>query len=128
MRGYHPTNRSHCVWSVSKGNDGHSRLLVLRRHHGLLAGATLIWPGTALEHTWILNSPAHEQLAPFGKAVGIPFLVLSAALAAAGTGWFRRRLWGWRLAVLIVAAWAEGRVESVEDVAGCAGCNEHHGE
>ena len=59
-----------------------------------LAGTTLIWPGTFLDHMWVLNAPAYKQLAPFGKTVGVPFVVLSAALAAAGVGWFGRRLWG----------------------------------
>ncbi len=39
---------------------------------------------------------------PFGKEAGIPFLLLSVALAAA-MGWFKRRLWGWRLTVVIIA-------------------------
>jgi len=34
--------------------------------------------------------------------VGVLFLLLGAALATAGLGWFRRRLWGWRLAVVII--------------------------
>jgi hypothetical protein len=37
-----------------------------------------------------------------GKA-GVLFLVLAAALTIAGVGWFLRRVWGWRLAVVIVA-------------------------
>ena len=31
-------------------------------------------------------------------------VVWGAALTTAGIGWFRRRLWGWRLAVVIIAA------------------------
>jgi hypothetical protein len=57
-----------------------------------LAGTTLIWRGTFLDHLWVSNVPAHRQLAPLGKTVGVPFLVLSAALAAAGVGWPGRRL------------------------------------
>jgi hypothetical protein len=68
-----------------------------------LAGTTLIWPGTLLDRIWVLNAPAYRQLAPFGKTVGVLFLVLGAALAAAGLGWFGRWLWGWRLAVVIIA-------------------------
>jgi len=34
---------------------------------------------------------------------GILFLILSAALVMSGIGWFRRRRWGWRLAVAIIA-------------------------
>jgi hypothetical protein len=68
-----------------------------------LAGTTLIWQGTFLDHIWTLNVHAYQQLSPFGRTMGIPFLVLSASLAAAGAGWFGRRLWGWRLAVVIIA-------------------------
>ena len=57
-----------------------------------LAGTALIWPGTPLDHIWILNAAAYKQLSPLGKPVGIFFLALSAALAAAGVGWFERRL------------------------------------
>jgi hypothetical protein len=67
-----------------------------------LAATTLLWQGTALDRIWALNPTAYKQLAPMGDIVGILFLVLGAALVAAGIGWFRRRLWGWRLAVAII--------------------------
>jgi hypothetical protein len=44
-----------------------------------------------------------RELAPVGKAVGIPFLLPAVTLAAAGIGWFKRGSWGWRLAVAIIA-------------------------
>lgn len=78
-----------------------------------LAGTTLIWQGTFFDKIWVLNASAYRQLAPFGKTVGVPFLVLSAALAAAGVGWFGRRLWGWRLAVVIIAAQVLGDLVSI---------------
>jgi hypothetical protein len=78
-----------------------------------LAGTTLIWRGTLLDHVWVLNAPAYRQLVPFGKTVGVPFLVLSAALTAAGVGWFGRRLWGWRLAVIIIATQVLGDLVSI---------------
>jgi hypothetical protein len=78
-----------------------------------LAGITLIWRGTILDQMWVLNASAYRQLAPFGKAVGVPLLVLSAALAAAGAGWFGRRLWGWRLVVVIIATQALGDLVSI---------------
>jgi hypothetical protein len=68
-----------------------------------LAGVTLIWRGTILDRMWAINAPAYRQLAPFGKTVGIPLLMLGATMAVAGTAWFKRRVWGWRLAVAIIA-------------------------
>ena len=68
-----------------------------------LAGTTLIWRGTLLDQMWVLNRPAYRPLASLDETVGIPFLVLSAALAVSGVGWFTRRTWGWRLAVFLIA-------------------------
>jgi len=45
-----------------------------------------------------------------GRTVGILFLLLAAALTAAGIGWFLHRLWGWRLAVAIIATQVLGDV------------------
>jgi len=68
-----------------------------------LAGTTLTWPGTFLDSLWVLNPTAHKQLATLAKPAGILFLLLAAVLALAGTGWFKHRLWGWRLAVAVIA-------------------------
>jgi hypothetical protein len=68
-----------------------------------LAASTLLWRGTPIDRVWNLNRIAYRELAPLGAKVGILFLLLSAALAAAGIGWFRHRVWGWRLAVAIIA-------------------------
>jgi len=67
-----------------------------------LAGTTLIWRGTFLSGVWKLNPTAYEQLATLDRSVGIVFLFLSGLMAVAGLGWFRRRHWGWRLAVAII--------------------------
>lgn len=75
-----------------------------------LAATTLVWQGTALDRLWVLNPIAYKQLAPLGSTAGILFLLLSAALITAGIGWFRRRLWGWRLAVAIIATQVLGDV------------------
>jgi hypothetical protein len=79
-----------------------------------LAATTFLWRGTALDRLWELNPSAYKQLAPLGILVGIPFLLLAVALTAAGIGWFRRRLWGWRLAVIIIGAQVLG------DIVNCA--------
>jgi len=66
----------------------------------LYAGITLLHPGTVLDHLWSLNPDAHRDLLPFRKPAGVLFLLLAATAATAGLGWFRRRIWGWRMAVL----------------------------
>jgi hypothetical protein len=68
-----------------------------------LVGTTLVWRGTALDNMWALNPRAYKELTTFGRPVGIPFLVLGIVLAVASIGWFKYRLWGWRLAVAIIA-------------------------
>ena len=68
-----------------------------------LAATSLLRRGTPLDRLWALNPTAYNQLAPLGGIVGIFFLALAATLMTAGIGWFRRRLWGWRLAVAIIA-------------------------
>jgi hypothetical protein len=59
---------------------------------------------------WRLNPHAYRHLAPLGKFVGIPFLVLSALLALTAVGWFKRRFWGWLLAVAVIATQVLGDV------------------
>jgi len=49
-------------------------------------------------------------LARLGGTFGFLFLLLGAALTTAGIGWFRRRLWGWRLAVIIISTQVLGDV------------------
>jgi hypothetical protein len=67
-----------------------------------LAGATLLWQGTVLDRIWLLNSAAYRQLLQFGRIAGILFLLLGVVLAVAGAGWFKRRVWGWQLAVTVI--------------------------
>ncbi|MGC2184456.1 MAG: hypothetical protein WA637_14345 [Terriglobales bacterium] len=69
----------------------------------LLAGTTLVFPGTILDRAWRLNPVAYAQLAPLGGPVGIVFLLLAVVLSVAATGWWCRRRWGWVLAVVIIS-------------------------
>ena len=75
-----------------------------------LAATTLVWRGTALDRLWTLNPTVYKQLALLGRIVGILFLVLGAALITAGIEWFRLRLWGWRVAVVIISTQVLGDV------------------
>ena len=66
------------------------------------AGITLVHRGTVLDRIWALNPGAYRELAPFGRTVGIPFLLVAVALAVSGLGWLKRQRWGWQLAVFII--------------------------
>jgi hypothetical protein len=57
-----------------------------------------------------LSPTAYNQLAPLGGIVVIFFLALAATLITAGIGWLRRRLRGWRLAVIIISTQVLGDV------------------
>ena len=75
--------------------------LVIAATVASLADVTLVHPGTPLDGMWKLNPRAYAQLAPLGAPVGIAFLFLGASLAVAAVGWFRRRYWGWLMAITI---------------------------
>jgi hypothetical protein len=75
-----------------------------------LAATTLLRRGTPLDRLWALNPTAYNQLVPRGGIVVILFLTLAATLITAGIGWFLRRLWGWRLAAIIVSTQVLGDV------------------
>jgi hypothetical protein len=73
-----------------------------------LAGMTLVWRETALERMWALNPTAYQQLVPLAGIVGPMFFLLSATMAIASVGWFKRRFWGWGLAVIIISTQIAG--------------------
>lgn len=77
------------------------------------AGTTLVWRGTALDRAWELNPVGYRELTRFGTWIGLPFFMLSAAMLVAGIGWFRRRLWAWRLTVGMMAAHLVGDLVNV---------------
>jgi hypothetical protein len=73
-----------------------------------LAGTTLVWQGTTLDRMWALNPAAYRKLAPLGGTVSPLFLLLSATMAIASVGWFKRCFWGWGLAVGIISTQVVG--------------------
>jgi hypothetical protein len=78
-----------------------------------LAGISLVWRGTLLDRMWRLNPRAYVELTGYATLAGIGFLLLGCALAAAGIGWFRRRAWGWWLAVAIIGTQVAGNVVNI---------------
>jgi len=73
-----------------------------------LAGMTLVVRGTAFDRVWALNPDAYRTLAPFRGIVGPLFLLLSVTMAIASAGWFKRRSWGWALAVGLISTQVVG--------------------
>jgi hypothetical protein len=91
---------------IAQNNSSSKRILIavgvffyFAMTMALYAAITLLCPGTALDKLWSLNPDAHRQLLEFRKVAGLGFVILAGVAAVAGVGWFRRRLWGWQLAV-----------------------------
>ena len=78
-----------------------------------LAGTTLLLPGTPLDRAWALNPNAYQQLTSIRIIAGVLFLLLSVLLIFSAVGWFRRRRWGWILAVLIISVQVIGDLLNV---------------
>ena len=98
-------------WShLPRGATAFGLFLAFGTTMALLGATTLLFSGTALDRVWRLNPRAHQELAPFGKTAGVGFALLAAALALTAVGWFRRRSWGWRLAVALVATQVLGNL------------------
>ena len=97
----------------SKGMTAMGVFLFFGACMALLAGVTLSWPGTMLNGIWRLNPNAYQQLAPLGRLVGMGFLFLSAVMFITGTDWFKRKIWGWWLAVSIIATQVAGDLANV---------------
>ena len=75
-----------------------------------LAAITALVPGTILDRAWTLNPAAYKQLSPLRSEIGILFVLLAVVLVVSGVGWFQHRLWGWRLAVAVIATQAIGDI------------------
>jgi len=98
--------------------------LLLGCSMAVLAGTMLLWPRTALDRLWSLNPTAHKAFAPFGNSLGLLFYVLSIVLATAAVGWFKHRIWGWRLTIAIISTQAVGDFVNLikgDSLRGCIG-------
>jgi hypothetical protein len=73
-----------------------------------LAGTMLVWPNTFLDGLWRLNPQAQRALAPAGRVYGPLFWLFSMVMLAATVGWFRQRVWAWRLAVITFSVHVAG--------------------
>jgi hypothetical protein len=78
-----------------------------------LAGITLVWRGTALDHIWAINPVGYMQLTPLESKAGMLFVILAVTLTAAGIGWLKRLRWAWQLSVAIIAAQVIGNIVNI---------------
>jgi hypothetical protein len=82
--------------------------LVFGSSMAALAGTMLIWPGTVLDRLWMLNETAHAELRKAGTYLGPLFWALSIMLMGTAAGWFRQRLWAFRLTAAIICTQVAG--------------------
>jgi hypothetical protein len=64
-------------------------------------GTALSFPGSRLDAIWSLYPARRTLLMPYRTWLGPDFLALAAAMASASIGCFRKRTWGWWLALTI---------------------------
>ena len=64
-------------------------------------GTALLLPGSKLEIIWKLYPARRAMLMLYRVWLGPGFLILAIVMASASIGCFRRRIWGWWLAVVI---------------------------
>jgi hypothetical protein len=67
----------------------------------LCVGTALLAPGSVFEAVWSLYPARRSLLMPYHAWLAPGFLILAIVMASASVGCFRRRKWGWCLAVAI---------------------------
>lgn len=65
------------------------------------AGISLLLPRGAFDWMWAIKPAAYERLRAMAPWSGLGFCLLALAMAITAVGCFRRRRWGWLLAVAI---------------------------
>ena len=61
----------------------------------------LFWPGSKFEVIWKIYPARRSLLMPYRMWLGPGFLMLAIVMVSASIALFRRRVWGWWLAVAI---------------------------
>ena len=70
----------------------------------LVAGLSLVWPGTVFDLLWKLNPAARTEFVSGGRLVGLLFLCLAIMTSVAGVGLVKGKAWAWWLALLLLVA------------------------
>jgi hypothetical protein len=71
-------------------------------------GILLLFPGSLLESVWRLNPDARFAFQKMGRLSSLLLFLVGAVAGRAAVGIYRRRQWGWWLAVLLFSANAIG--------------------
>jgi len=70
----------------------------------VVTGLSLLIPGGPLDAIWRMAESKHALLLPYGGLAGSAFLLLAIVAVVASVGCYRRRRWGWGIAVAGLAA------------------------
>lgn len=70
----------------------------------LVAGLSLLWPGTIFDMLWKLNPAAQTEFLRGGRLVGLLLLCLGIMTTVAGVGLLKGKGWAWWLALLLLVA------------------------
>jgi hypothetical protein len=79
----------------------------------VVVAISLLAPGSPLDAVWWGSEKKLALLAPYRGLAGPGFLLLAVFMAAAAVGCYRRRGWGWGLAVAVISANAAGDVAQI---------------
>jgi hypothetical protein len=67
-----------------------------------LAAFTLSWPGTPLDHIWVVNPQGHAGMAALGWLAVVGMAVLCTIMSATAIGLFSRHRWAWWSAAVVL--------------------------
>src|SRR5260370_18735108 len=70
----------------------------------LVAGLSLLWPGTIFDMLWKLNPAAQTEFVRGGRLVGLLLLCLGIMTRVAGVGLVKGKTWAWGLTLLLLLA------------------------
>ena len=103
-------NRFRCGWS---GLGVVIAFLIFATLMAAFIGTLLLFPGKALESVWRFNPEARSAFQSMGRLASLLLFVVGAVACGGAVGIYRRRKWGWWLAVLLFAVNALGDAVSL---------------
>ena len=82
--------------------------LVFATLMAVFIGTLLLFPGGLLESVWRFNPEARSAFQSMGRLASLLLFVVGAVACGGAVGIYRRRKWGWWLAVLLFSVNALG--------------------